>query len=103
MTIASFVNDAPIPIVVHCRFIDKNQLDQMYLDEIAQFIIKNSKAPTLTAGGAQRQQDPFTGQSAYVPYSRGTTASASGYVDPFTGANSYKTEQFEVGDGSHEN
>lgn len=32
------------------RFMHKNELDQMYLDEIAQFIIKNTSTPTLEAG-----------------------------------------------------
>ena len=75
-------------------FIHQHGLPQDYLDQIANFIIKNS-----SGGGRSIQQqgmscDPLTGGNAYVSGSGGVQASSftnGGGADPFTGANAYTT------------
>ncbi|XP_050319721.1 phospholipase A-2-activating protein [Bactrocera neohumeralis] len=74
-------------------FIHRNNLPQAYLDQVANFIIKNSQSAgnvlsQPTAGG---YQDPFTGGSRYVPGSSNQNLNAAGNVDPFTGGSSYST------------
>uniref|UniRef100_A0A1B0ESQ1 Phospholipase a2-activating protein n=1 Tax=Lutzomyia longipalpis TaxID=7200 RepID=A0A1B0ESQ1_LUTLO len=82
------------------EFIHKNNLPQVYLDQVANFVIKNSgNAPVAPANSSYR--DPFTGGSRYVPGS-GTAASGSNFMDPFTGASSYRTQQtVESNSGEH--
>ncbi|XP_067623064.1 phospholipase A-2-activating protein [Eurosta solidaginis] len=74
-------------------FIHRNNLPQAYLDQVANFIIKNSScggnvAPQPTTSG---YQDPFTGGSRYVPGGSNHNINSAGNVDPFTGASSYST------------
>lgn len=85
------------------KFIHKNDLPQVYLEQVANFIITNSDQvamPTVQAEFA----DPFTGGGRYVPQSNGSTSSnTSGVnvnfrersgmvnVDPFTGGSSYSS------------
>lgn len=56
------------PYLVAQQFIDKHELTQAYLDEIANFIVKNSQGAK-QQGSQQRSQpvnlDPFTGGSSY--------------------------------------
>ncbi|KAG7212515.1 hypothetical protein KM043_012825 [Ampulex compressa] len=48
------------------KFIHDNGLSQLFLDQIANFIVKNSKSvPILEHGG--QYADPFTGGSRYIP------------------------------------
>ena len=84
-------NNGQDPYTVAQDFIHKHQLPQDYLDQIAQFIIKNSRG-----GGIVMEQgsscDPFTGGNAYVSGSGGVQS--SGFTnggDPFTGGNAYTT------------
>ena len=57
------------PYMVAQAFIEKHELTQAYLEEIAAFIIKNSQAAPQQAAAARPQAaaDPFTGGSSYRP------------------------------------
>ncbi|XP_002074268.2 phospholipase A-2-activating protein [Drosophila willistoni] len=73
-------------------FIHKNNLPQAYLDQVANFIVKNSENSTVvTQQTSTGYQDPFTGGSRYVPGSSNTNLGGGGNMDPFTGASSYST------------
>ncbi|XP_045764528.1 phospholipase A-2-activating protein [Maniola jurtina] len=84
-------NKTEDPWVVAQAFIHRNDLSQGFLDEVANFIIKNAKLDTLPAS-SNGFADPFTGGSRYVPGSSPAPGlpppSAS---DPFTGAGAYTT------------
>ena len=48
------------------KFIHKNELSQQFLDQIANFIIDNSKGATLSQGqSSSNYADPFTGNKKY--------------------------------------
>uniref|UniRef100_A0A669BZA0 Phospholipase A2-activating protein n=1 Tax=Oreochromis niloticus TaxID=8128 RepID=A0A669BZA0_ORENI len=68
------------------NFLQKNDLSPMFLDQVANFIIENTKGhvvgPAQPAGG-----DPFTGGARYIPGSSSDTAGLG--ADPFTGAGRY--------------
>ena len=71
------------------KFIHKHELSQMFLDQIAQFLITNTQGETIGASGAASQYfDPFTGGGRYVPpagSANGADLSSSAVGDPFTG------------------
>lgn len=81
-------------------FIHKHFLPQVYLEQVANFIINNSKSkqpPVISqtaAAPTSKFCDPFTGGTRYVPGSGTSFSSSSTPVasagDPFTSANSYK-------------
>lgn len=74
------------------KFIHKNQLPQAYLEQVANFIIKNSNsAPVIETASSSGYQDPFTGAGRYIPGSGNDFNSSGGNVDPFTGGSSYST------------
>lgn len=68
------------------NFLQKNDLSPMFLDQVANFIIENTKGhvvgPAQPSGG-----DPFTGGNRYVPGSSSNSTGAG--ADPFTGAGRY--------------
>ncbi|XP_073826829.1 phospholipase A2 activator protein isoform X2 [Musca autumnalis] len=73
-------------------FIHRHQLPQAYLDQVANFIIKNAdSAPIQTATNTGAYQDPFTGGNRYVPGSGNSNFQPTGNADPFTGGSSYST------------
>lgn len=75
------------------KFIHKNELPQVYLEQVANFIITNSAAaPAIETASSSGYQDPFTGGARYVPGSNSDYNSGAGNVDPFTGASSYTTQ-----------
>ncbi|KAJ3069229.1 hypothetical protein HDU98_007711 [Podochytrium sp. JEL0797] len=76
------------PYMAAQRFIDTHELDQDFLEQIALFVINNSKPTTIGPDvNANQFIDPFTGAGRYVP---GSAPSGSGVgVDPFTGAGRY--------------
>ncbi|KAK0167221.1 hypothetical protein PV327_004650 [Microctonus hyperodae] len=89
-------NKTDDPWVAAQKFIHDNELSQMFLDQVANFIIKNSTpAPNFAANS--QFADPFTGGSRYIPGSglpnARTTPTATSTVttaaDPFTGGNRY--------------
>ncbi|KAI8880183.1 phospholipase A-2-activating protein [Backusella circina FSU 941] len=74
------------------KFLLRNELDQSFLDQVADFIIKNTGNTNL--GGGEAYQDPFTGGGSYRPgQSSGTVSSGATYSDPFTGGGSYRPSQ----------
>lgn len=79
------------------KFIDKNQLSQLFLDQVANFIVQNTKGMQITAtstnGGGSNFADPFTGGNRYIPGGFGapSTSSGGGGIDPFTGSGAYVT------------
>ncbi|XP_075970869.1 phospholipase A2 activator protein [Anticarsia gemmatalis] len=72
-------------------FIHKNDLPQVYLEQVANFIITNAKLDSQPAP-SNGFADPFTGESRYVPGS-GSVAGLPppSAADPFTGAGAYMT------------
>ncbi|XP_052004239.1 phospholipase A-2-activating protein-like [Xyrauchen texanus] len=68
------------------NFLQKNDLSPMFLDQVANFIIENSKGHTLEPAPAIAA-DPFTGGGRYIP---GLGGGSQGFgADPFTGAGRY--------------
>ncbi|XP_046812182.1 phospholipase A-2-activating protein isoform X1 [Lucilia cuprina] len=73
-------------------FIHRNNLPQVYLDQVANFIIKNSNnAPVQVNSTTGAYHDPFTGGNRYVPGSSNSNFQSIGNADPFTGGSSYTT------------
>ncbi|EDV27510.1 uncharacterized protein TRIADDRAFT_21530 [Trichoplax adhaerens] len=72
------------------RFIDKESLPQVYLDQVAKFIIDNTKGQALASSvpTSNEYSDPFTGGSRYVP-GRQIEQSSNAASDPFTGTSRY--------------
>ncbi|XP_041076695.1 phospholipase A-2-activating protein-like isoform X1 [Polyodon spathula] len=79
-------NVADDPWLTAHDFLEKNDLNPMFLDQVANFIIENTKGDTV-GHRATGHSDPFTGSGRYVPASVGGS-SASG-ADPFTGSGRY--------------
>uniref|UniRef100_T1J7G6 Phospholipase A-2-activating protein n=1 Tax=Strigamia maritima TaxID=126957 RepID=T1J7G6_STRMM len=72
------------------RFIDKNELSQLFLDQVANFIIENAKGVNLDSLPTQGSSDPLTGGSRYVPQGIGSSQETVRQVsDPFTGSGRY--------------
>ncbi len=75
------------PYMAAQKFIYAHELSQTFLDEIAQFIITNTKGETITCAQST-YVDPFTGGDAYTV--GGSTAGrepviTGPLVDPLTG------------------
>ncbi|XP_057317804.1 phospholipase A-2-activating protein [Microplitis mediator] len=68
-------------------FIHQNGLSQMFLDQIANFIVKNSDS-TPSFNPNSSYADPFTGGNRYIPGS-GLPNAPLAQADPFTGGNRY--------------
>lgn len=49
------------------EFIHRNNLSQFYLDQVANFIIRNTKGMVMDSAPSSTFQDPFTGGSRYIP------------------------------------
>lgn len=77
------------------NFIHKNELPQVYLDQVANFIITNSGNAPVIETASSSYQDPFTGGGRYIP-TGSSFDSGAGNVDPFTGASSYSTQKTTV-------
>eukprot|EP01133_Synstelium_polycarpum_P005625 gene5625-6489_t len=60
-------NNGMNPYVVAQEFLWKNDLDQSFLEDIAQFLIKNVSHTTMTIGAPQGSGDPITGAGRYIP------------------------------------
>lgn len=76
------------PYLAAQRFIDENELNQEFLDQIAQFIEQQVPADALRPSNGNMPSDPLTGGSRYVP---GGSGSESGPTsgDPLTGGSRY--------------
>ncbi|CAL8241785.1 unnamed protein product [Merluccius merluccius] len=79
-------NIAEDPWLTAHNFLQKNDLSPMFLDQVANFIIENTKGHVVgpaTPGAV----DPFTGSGRYVP---GAADGRTGFgADPFTGSGRY--------------
>lgn len=84
------------------KFIHKNNLPQVYLEQVANFVIKNSNYTPVSDTQTPGYVDPFTGGSRYVPgtdsrlseleaRNRDAAANGGANLDPFTGSSSYST------------
>ena len=78
------------PYMAAQLFIQRNELPVDYLDQVANFIVKNTQGTSIGAGSAPASADPYSG-SRYTPGSLPTQSAASssvvtgGLSDPFTG------------------
>jgi phospholipase A-2-activating protein len=82
------------PYLTAQEFIHKHELSQYFLDQIAQFIIKNTEGEMIGGGSSSAAYDPFTGENRYVPPASGGgggRVATGGGVDPFTGSGAYTT------------
>lgn len=72
------------------EFIHRHELNQMFLDQIAQFIITNTKGMVIDQKAAD-YADPFTGGGRYVPNASSSTdgSGVQSNDDPFTGSGRY--------------
>lgn len=83
------------PWIAAQKFIHDNDLSQYYLEQVANFIIQNTKGSQVAPSAQSQAFDPFTGASRYVP--GGPTVQQemqkqnqqSSATDPFTGAGRY--------------
>jgi len=76
------------PFTAARRFLEKNDLPLGHIDQVAQFIEKNTGGVNL--GRSDEFVDPFTGASRHRPSdSTVSVPSASAYSDPFTGGSRY--------------
>ncbi|XP_012286021.1 phospholipase A-2-activating protein [Orussus abietinus] len=65
------------------KFIHDNELSQLFLDQVAKFIIKNSQSvPQLVT--QSQYMDPFTGGSRYVPTAETSNSSNAKPMNDFT-------------------
>lgn len=78
------------------QFLERNDLSQMFLDQVVDFIQKNTKGVTI-GQQAETSGDPFTGGARYVPSTAPSQGGSDvsfgeggGAVDPFTGGGSYR-------------
>ncbi|XP_054583008.1 phospholipase A-2-activating protein isoform X3 [Eptesicus fuscus] len=76
------------PWLTAYNFLQKNDLNPMFLDQVAKFIIDNTKGQTLGLGNTSLS-DPFTGGGRYVPGSSSGSSNTLSAADPFTGAGRY--------------
>uniref|UniRef100_A0A667I8K2 Phospholipase A2 activating protein n=1 Tax=Lynx canadensis TaxID=61383 RepID=A0A667I8K2_LYNCA len=76
------------PWLTAYNFLQKNDLNPMFLDQVAKFIIDNTKGQTLGLGNTSFS-DPFTGGGRYVPGSSSGSANTLPAADPFTGSGRY--------------
>ena len=60
-------NIAEDPWFAAQNFLYKNELSQLFLDQVANFIIENTKGVTLGQGQGAGYSDPFTGK-LYLSY-----------------------------------
>ncbi|KAM4637656.1 phospholipase A-2-activating protein isoform 3-T3 [Amazona ochrocephala] len=74
------------PWLTAYNFLQKNDLNPMFLDQVAKFIMDNTKGQTLST--SSEFSDPFTGAGRYVPGSSSGSSTVPG-ADPFTGAGRY--------------
>ncbi|KAG7174341.1 Phospholipase A-2-activating protein-like [Homarus americanus] len=90
-------NSCEDPYFAAQRFIHRHELPQEFLDQVATFIINNTKGMTLGVEGNTQFADPFTGGSRYQP---GASGPAPGGADPFTGGGRYVPDALGTSDPS---
>ncbi|KAH9488092.1 hypothetical protein Btru_065405 [Bulinus truncatus] len=78
------------PWMASQKFLYKHDLSQSFLDQVAHFIIDNTKGVTLGTGPALAYSDPFTGGDRYIPGKDDNNMDISFHAtDPFTGSGRY--------------
>ncbi|KAF5358106.1 hypothetical protein D9756_001377 [Leucocoprinus leucothites] len=77
------------PYAAAQRFLQANEISMNYIDQVAQFIEKNTSGVNL-GSGSDEYADPFTGASRYRNASSGGAGTTEDYADPFTGASRYR-------------
>ncbi|ETW86144.1 hypothetical protein HETIRDRAFT_471477 [Heterobasidion irregulare TC 32-1] len=75
------------PYVAAQRFLESNDLPTTYVDQVVQFIEKNTSGVNL--GSSEEFVDPYTGASRYRGSGPSAQPAASTYSDPYTGASRY--------------
>ncbi|KAI9303753.1 WD40-repeat-containing domain protein [Cunninghamella echinulata] len=70
------------------KFLFDNDLSPEFVEQIVDFISKNTQGVSIGQTTGQ-YQDPFTGGSRYTPGQSTTTQHTTPYHDPFTGASGY--------------
>ncbi|KAI0053878.1 PFU-domain-containing protein [Auriscalpium vulgare] len=75
------------PYAAAQRFLERNELPMTYIDQVVQFIEKNTAGVKL--GGSDEFVDPYTGASRYRSAGAPAQAAASSYSDPYTGSSRY--------------
>ncbi|KAF2076629.1 hypothetical protein CYY_002058 [Polysphondylium violaceum] len=73
-------------------WLNTNELNPEFVDQVAEFIIKNTDQSSANfSSDTNASLDPLTGGTRYVPGSSQTSSNSNngGYVDPFTGGNRY--------------
>ncbi|XP_060528385.1 phospholipase A-2-activating protein [Cylas formicarius] len=68
------------------EFLTRNFLPSSYLEQVVDFILKNSKEQYVSPAS-----DPFTGGSRYTPAATSSAPLVGTNVDPLTGGSSYST------------
>lgn len=73
------------------KFIHDNNLSQLFLDQVANFIVNNSKqnVPLGPKDSSPEFCDPFTGGNRYIPPGSSGRPGPANVADPFTGASRY--------------
>ncbi|KZT61572.1 phospholipase A-2-activating protein [Calocera cornea HHB12733] len=71
------------------RFLAQNDLPPSYLDQVVEFIEKNTAGVNI--GTNDQYQDPFTGGGRYRPGQAAPAGTGNNYIDPFTGAGAYRS------------
>ncbi|KAM8983269.1 phospholipase A-2-activating protein isoform 2-T2 [Ara ararauna] len=82
------------PWLTAYNFLQKNDLNPMFLDQVAKFIMDNTKGQALST--SSEFSDPFTGAGRYVPGSASNEVAPAGGVDPYTGMGAYQSSEAKV-------
>eukprot|EP00123_Amoebidium_parasiticum_P011281 comp20625_c0_seq1/m.26668 comp20625_c0_seq1/g.26668 ORF comp20625_c0_seq1/g.26668 comp20625_c0_seq1/m.26668 type:complete len:810 (-) comp20625_c0_seq1:123-2552(-) len=91
------------PYMAAHNFLERHEISQDHLEQVAQFIIKNTQGHTLGQQGGTGYVDPFTGGGAYTTFGeatqpgRGGGFASGGAADPFTGSGAYTSGSGGVG------
>lgn len=86
------------------NWLEKHELGPLFLDQVANFIITNTKGEKLGASSTPGFADPFTGGGRYVPDGAANPSAAASQAgpnaaDPFTGGGSYRPQNGTGGGG----
>lgn len=73
------------------KWLAKHELPDSYVDQIVDFIDKNTSGVSI--GSTTAGTDPFTGAGSYRPGNSAPNTTGNVGVDPFTGAGSYRPNQ----------
>ncbi|MBN3306153.1 phospholipase A-2-activating protein [Amia ocellicauda] len=105
-------NTSDDPWLTAHNFLERNDLNPMFLDQVANFIIENTKGQTVGRAPSGTSDpftgsgryipgsgegpmgwggDPFTGSGRYIPGSGSSTMAPAGVADPFTGGSAYSS------------